>query len=305
MRSWARISPIAAAPAEAGAGPGAAAIGEILAHDRIWPLGNYGGQNLWLADGIRSLGGYHPAKLAQYEQIRKRLYSDRPAGQLAAWLAGRIVVFDRAFEPAQLTALQALGLDLDPAAIQAGPAVLYRNRAALPRARLLTEWQPVSALPDKDALGPFLDGIVAGEVDVRQTVYLAERPDPLPATTTGNLPAPRFLKDGVDEVILAVESPVPALLLLADMMAPGWQVAVDDVSRPLLTADLVLRAVALEAGAHTVRFYYDDPAVRKGLTLTMIGVILIVALLVVPIVLMVVTRARARPRTSGEQDADV
>ena len=39
----------------------------------------------------------------------------------------------------------------------------------------------------------------------------------------------------------------------------------------------------------TVRFHYHDPAVRKGLTLTVIGVILIMALLAIP---MVLTRLR-------------
>jgi hypothetical protein len=149
---------------------------------------------------------------------------------------------------------------------------------------MLTQWQPVSSLPEKDALGPFLDAVEAGELDLRQTVYLSETPVPAPGQATQDLPAPEFVVDGLDEVVLTVDNPVPALLLLADMMAPGWQVAVDGESRPLLTADLVLRAVALDAGHHTVRFSHQDPAVRKGLTLTVIGAILILFLLVGPLV---------------------
>ena len=49
----------------------AAVLAEAVGHGRVWPLGNLGGQNLWMADGIRSLGGYHPAKLAAYEQVRQ------------------------------------------------------------------------------------------------------------------------------------------------------------------------------------------------------------------------------------------
>jgi len=293
--------------AATGPGPGAAVITRAVGHNRIWPLGNLGGQNIWMADGIRSLGGYHPAKLAQYEAIRKRLYSERPAGEIAAWLAGSIVVFDQVFAPAQLQALQGMGSDLDPKIISAGPPAVYRNRAALPRARLLTQWQPVSALPEKDALGPFLDAIAAGQLDVRQTVYLSETPVPAPIGVPQELPAPEFVTGGLDEVVLKVDSPVPALLLLADMMAPGWQVEVDGTARPLLTADLVLRAVALEAGSHTVRFHHHDPALRKGLTLTVIGAILILLLLVSPLVLV-----RLRPAsptdistgTRGDQNPD-
>jgi len=234
-----------------------------------------------MADGVRSLGGYHPAKLAQFEQIRKRLYSKNPAGRLAAWLGGAVVVFDRPLTAEQLVDVAAWDLDLDPTPVVSGSPTIYRNRAALPRARLLTEWELVSSLPEKDALGPFLDGVSSGQIDLVSRVYLAETPDPLPQNTALPLPAPEYLVDGLDEVILRVETPVSALLLLSDMMAPGWQVSVDDVDKPLLTADLVLRAVALEAGVHTVRFHYHDSAVRRGLTLTVIGVILIIGLLII------------------------
>lgn len=285
-------------------GPQAAAIAAAVGHDRIWPLGNYGSQNLWLTDGIRSLGGYHPAKLARYEQIRKRLYSAQPAGRLANWLGAALVVFQQEFSPDQLTALKSLGLDLEPVPVTQGPPVVYRNRAALPRARLITAWQPVSSLPAGDALGPFLDGLSTGEIDVRDTVYLSVAPDPLPQTTDQPLPVPEFVTDGLDEVVLQVQSPVPALLLLADMMAPGWQVEVDGVPATLLTADLVLRAVAVPSGPRTVRFHYGDPAVQEGLTLTIIGLILVLLLLVVPLVW---SRLRpvAPPQTRGAGDSDV
>ncbi len=286
-----------------GPGPGAAAIAGAVGHDRIWPLGNLGGQNLWMADGIRSLGGYHPAKLAQYEQIRKRLYSENPAGKLAAWLAGRVVVFERALQANQFEVLQVWGIDLDPVPVQTGPPAVYRNRAAMPRARLMTQWQPVSSLPEKDALGPFLDGIASGKVDIQQTTYLSVTPDPLPRDGVEDLPLPEFVVDSLDEVVLQVECPVPALLLLADMMSPGWQVDVDGVAGTVLTADLVLRAVALEAGSHTVRFHYHDPAVREGLTLTVIGVILMLVLLVGPL-FWTSLRRQQQPETSGEQESD-
>jgi hypothetical protein len=57
------------------------------------------------------------------------------------------------------------------------------------------------------------------------------------------------------------------------MDAPGWRVHVDGDERPLLRADLALRAVALDAGSHEVRFSYHDPSVRTGLTLSMIGLV--------------------------------
>jgi hypothetical protein len=260
-------------------GPAAEVLARALGHERVWPLGPLGGQNTWMADGIRSLGGYHPAKLARYEPIRKRLFSEQPAGRLASWLGGSVVAFDGPFGEAEFRALAALGCDLAHEPVREGNPWLYRNRSALPRARMVTAWRLVDSLPEKDALEPFLDGIQAGDIDVIGTVFLEQAPAVVPVPAVSDLPAPVFVVDSMNEVVLETESPVPALLLLSDMMAPGWKVQVDGSDGILLEADLVLRAVALEAGRHTVRFHYSDPSVRSGLTLSVSGVILMALLL--------------------------
>jgi hypothetical protein len=158
-------------------------------------------------------------------------------------------------------------------------------------------WRPVSALPEKDALGPFLDAIQAGEVDVATTVTLDRKPSPEPAPTAEPLPPVEFVTDGLDEVVLRTAAPVPALLLLADMMAPGWQVEVDGEAAELLTADLVLRAVALEAGPHTVRFHYRDPSVRTGLLLSVAGLLVAAILILFPYL-----RRRTAPTPDGDHE---
>jgi len=261
-------------------GPAAGVLAEALGHDRVWPLGPWGGQNIWMGDGIRSLGGYHPAKLASYEPIRARLFSEQPAGRLASWLAGRVVVFGGPFGETEFAALASLGCDLKREPLHEGNPWFYVNQTAVPRARLVTTWRLVDSLPEKDALEPFLDGIQAGEIDVINTVFLDQQPVPTPATAAATGPEPIFVVDSLNEVVLKTESPVPALLLLSDLMAPGWRVEVDGRPGVLLEADLVLRAVALEAGSHTVRFHYQDPSVRAGLTLSASGVILMILLLV-------------------------
>lgn len=257
----------------AAAGTGAAVLSAAAGHDRIWPLGEHQQRNTWLTDGIRSLGGYHPAKLANYEAIRSRLYGDPPAGRLASWLGARLVVLDGELDPQQLPLLAQLGCDVEPAPILAGDVVAYRNRSALPRARLLSRWEPAPG-GGRAALGPFLDGIQAGRIDVKGTVRLDATPDPAPAPTEAPLPVPEFVTDGLDQVVLRTNAAVPAVLVLADMAAPGWSVEVDGRAAKLLTADLALRAVAVPAGSHTVTFRYRDASYRTGLTLTMFGAIL-------------------------------
>lgn len=260
-------------------GPAAADLAVLVGHDRVWPLGSLGGQNVWMADGIRSLGGYHPAKLARFEPIRQRLFSEQPACRVASWLGARVVAFEGPFGDPEFGALGALGCDLDRTPLHTGGPWFYANLSALPRARLVTDWRPVTSLPEGDALAPFLDGIQSGDIDVENTVYLEATPEPQPQTADQALPAPVFVSDGMNEVVLQTRSPVAALLLLADMMAPGWRVDVDGNPADLLEADLVLRAVALPAGEHTVRFHYRDSSVRAGLTLSVLGLLLVGGLL--------------------------
>lgn len=258
-------------------------VARQVGHERIFPLGAEAGRNTWMAAHVRSLGGYHPAKLAAYEQIRKRLYRERPAGRLANWLGGAIVAVDRTLAAEDQQALRFFGLETSAQALPGGPPYLYRNTAALPRARLVTQWKLTADLPEKDSLEPFLDALAAGEEPIAGMVRLDRAPDPLPQTTSQTIPTPVFVHDGLDEVVLRTEAPVPALLLLADMFAPGWSVEVDGQPKPLLRADLVLRAVAVGAGPHEVRFVYSDPSVRAGLWATLGGGLIALLLIVSPL----------------------
>lgn len=181
---------VAPSPVRGGAaGPGAATLAAAAGHDRIWPLGEDHNRNTWLADGLRSLGGYYPAKLANYEAIRKRLYGEQPAGRLASWLGARLIVFDGQLAPDQLPALAQLGCEVEPTPLSAGGVWAYRNRSALPRARLLASWQPAPAA-GPGVLGAFLDRIQAGQVDVAGTVRLDRAPEPAPWPPPSPCPCP-------------------------------------------------------------------------------------------------------------------
>ncbi len=263
--------------------PNAELLKAETGHDRVFPLGNEGGRNTWMAAGIRSLGGYHPAKLAAFETIRKRLYGQMPAGRVANWLSARVVSFERAFTPEELTLLRSLGLDLEAQPLTGSAPFLYRNSSYLPRARLVGRWVSTSGGEGGLTLETFLDGVGDGTIDPAAVVHVAglkaEESSPGAVAPVVALPAPTFVTDGLNEVVLHANAPSAAMLVLADMNAPGWQVFVDDEPQHLLTADFVLRAVLLQKGDHVVRFEYHDPGVRRGLIMTGTGLILTLGLI--------------------------
>ncbi|MBU1675717.1 YfhO family protein, partial [bacterium] len=251
-------------------------LAALLGHERAWPLGRDAGTNDGMIAGVRSLGGYHPAKLEAYEKIRNRLYDPaQPAGRIANWLAGSYLTFDRRLPDALFPRLQELGVDLDRTPIFAGSRVFYRNRSALPRARLVSAWAPVAG-----GLDDFLDGMQAGREPAGGRVLLDAAPDPMPVAASAPLPEVAYLADGMNGITLRVAPLSSAILVLADMWMPGWTVTVDDKPARLLRADHVLRAVALAAGEHTVNFAYGDPALKQGLTVAAAGFLLILSLLV-------------------------
>jgi len=269
------VRPYAPAGEDLGSGPDYEALAGLAGHERVWPLGALGGDNGFMVAGVRSLGGYHPAKPALYETVRALIYDPtRPAGHLVSWLGGAVVAAPSPLPGTILPALADLGVALDPDPLHAGGMILYRNASALPRARLTDAWRPAAGTPEE-----FLERLRRDGPPADGAVELDRRPDPLPQAGIEALPPVRYLEDGLDAVTLSVSTPRPALLVLADLNLPGWRVAVDGRPAELLRADHLLRAVALDAGDHEVRFAYRDPAVLVGFRLSLLGLILALVLL--------------------------
>jgi len=259
----------------------AGALQSAVGSGRLLPLGGDAASNAYMTVGVRSLGGYHPAKPAAAEAVRTRLFGGMPAGRIARWLAATAVTYPDRLPPEALDLLRQNGLDLDPAGVAAGGTMVYTLRDPLPRARLVDSWRPAPPSPGGDALASFLDDVQDGRHEPGSQVVLEREPRPQPQAGPQPLPTPEFVRDDLNEVVLRVDCPRPALLLLADLWAPGWRVAVDGEPAPLLRADLILRAVALDAGVHEIRFAYRDRALTRGLALTAIGMLGVLILLVV------------------------
>ncbi|MHB8078243.1 MAG: hypothetical protein ACYDIE_03180 [Candidatus Krumholzibacteriia bacterium] len=276
------------------------ALAQKVGHDRVWPLGSLVGSADFMVAGVRSLGGYHPAKLAAFEPIRERLFGrEEPAARLADWLAGRIVAVPGELPPQAQPWLRGLGADLVfPPLLSGDGMTLYENRSALPRARLYDRWVAAATLPGGGQLGEFLDRLQSGAWGPDRPVALDRAPEPAPTPAGAPLPAPVFEKDGLGEVILRTAAPVPTVLLLADLAAPGWSVTVDGRPAVALRGDLVLRAVAVPAGGHLVRWAYHDPWLRRGL-IGSAGGTLILLLLLVPWPAAAGRRARGAGAAAG------
>jgi len=82
---------------------------------------------------------------------------------------------------------------------------------------------------------------------------------------------------------IEVEADGPALLVVAENRAPGWQASVDGgPAQPTLACDVTWQAVPVPAGRHEVRLDYEPPAFRHGLWVSLAAAALLAAMLLLP-----------------------
>jgi hypothetical protein len=146
--------------------------------------------------------------------------------------------------------------------LHSGDVKVYERRAAMGRAWLVHGLRPVKddAAALRELADPGFDPrtavVIPGDAPARAPASAA--PDES-LTIAGYEP---------ERVVLRVDVKRPAFLVLADAAFPGWEVTLDGVPAPLLRANLMFRAVALEPGAHEIVFAYRPMSWRWGLIIS-------------------------------------
>ncbi|OGO30464.1 MAG: hypothetical protein A2Z16_02670 [Chloroflexi bacterium RBG_16_54_18] len=73
---------------------------------------------------------------------------------------------------------------------------------------------------------------------------------------------------------IEVDAAGPGLLVLSEVMYPGWRVQVDGSPATILKAAGLLRSVNLPAGSHNVVFYFRPVSLYVGASLSLAGLVL-------------------------------
>ena len=140
---------------------------------------------------------------------------------------------------------------------------LVRSEAVRPRAFVAPRWKWV-------APGAALETLVStGRGDDPGLVVLTGEGLPSPPERAELPLSPCSIASYVPEhVVVQCDSPEGGYATLLDENASGWTATVDGVPAPIATADLLLRAVAVERGRHRVEFTYRAPLLRTGVALS-------------------------------------
>ena len=223
---------------------------------RILPIEEFQ-SNRFATFGIASLGGYHAAKPQRVQELFNRRFNEN-----AYWMRLLNVRFIVAAERY---------LQVPPMlrVVHEGAGQVLEFGAALPRVTVLGKYR-VIAPPEA-----IFDSIAVGNID-SGTLTLLESD---PGLTLGPVEGARATIDSyrLNDVAVTVETPGPALVRLADLWYPDWVATVDGRPAAILRADYLLRAVAVPAGHHAIAFHYRSKAVRNGLILTIVSLVVVLA----------------------------
>jgi hypothetical protein len=134
-----------------------------------------------------------------------------------------------------------------------------------PTARLwVTAGQRPEFLPEPE----LLKCLAAENFDPAAVVYF---PEELRGQVTVTQAAParvNVLETRTHQWTLEVESPAPALVVIAQSFYPSWQARVDGQKTPLWRANHAFQALAVPAGKHRVEIHYVDRWFYAGLALS-------------------------------------
>ncbi|HEY2955781.1 MAG TPA: hypothetical protein VGK89_11085 [Candidatus Eisenbacteria bacterium] len=225
---------------------------------RILPLEEFQ-SNRFAGFGIASLGGYHAAKPRLIQDFFDAGLQDDP--RWIRLLNVRYIVTQKALE------------SLPPflKLVYQGSGVVYENLSVLPRATVVGSWRVAS--PAK----AILDSVRAGTHDAAELAWLEKDPG-IPSASVAGAVA-RIESYRLNDAVVEVDTPAPALLRLADLWYPDWSATVDGRRVEVLKADYLLRAVAVPQGRHRVAFRFESRALRNGLVLSLASLAAALALL--------------------------
>jgi hypothetical protein len=255
------------------------------------PFGALYQSNRFMVFGISSIGGYHAAKLAVYQEFFDAFRRGLSAGnfQVLDMLNVRYLVTGaEMFEHPRLqpawNGLNYLG----------EPRYVYENVGAFERAWLTGTYRVAD---EKETL----DLIAGGAVDLSREVILNKEPAIKPAPTQEAAADAVSVEElGFNKITIKTKSESPSILVLSEVYYPDWKVEVDGRPAELLRANFILRGVALESGEHEVIFRYDTSLIKKsayasGAMLGFVTLTLVVGLIIAP-------RGRGRGSTGSRTD---
>ena len=160
---------------------------------------------------------------------------------------------------------------------QKNGALVMRNLRAQPRAWLVGE---AEAVDGEEALHR-IRGESEHAFDPRRTALLEVAANELPTLAGGELlpeSSARIVEYQASRLVIETSAPMATVLVVSEMIYPGWEATVDGTSARIHATDYLLRGVVVPAGAHRVEMRYRATAARMGAIISVCTLLLLCGL---------------------------
>jgi hypothetical protein len=220
-------------------------------------------ENKFMISRIFSLGGYHAAKLKNYQDIIDVMFASFNSGVVP------VNILDMLNTKYILSSYQLFGDNsVFPLVFKDGGTFVYENPGALPRAALFESYQIVERERIPDLL-------LSRDFDPRAEIILEREPGIVPGSTAGS--SVEITDYRLNSIELEAHIENPCLLLLSEMDYPSWHATVDGEPVEILRADYCLRAIPLDPGSRRIEFAFKSGMLRMSLVISIVTFVIVLA----------------------------
>lgn len=136
-----------------------------------------------------------------------------------------------------------------------------------------------------------------GNLDLRSEIFLES--DPGIIKTEGEIGTAKIVNYKPNKIEISVDAKSDALLFLSEIYYQGWTASVDGKNVPILKANYAFRAIVVDEGKHSIKFWYDPWSFRLGVYIAIGGVI---GILIMILISRIVNRSRSSFFSQSEKD---
>ena len=224
--------------------------------------------NSYMMSGVFSMGGYHAAKLKNYQDVMDAMFGVFNSGGMplpvlnmlnARYFHSLFPIF-RENSPF-------------PLVFEGENSYVYENPYALPRVFMTGSCSVMTH-------GEVLTAVSRQDFDPASMTLLEKTPAVFPESNEGS--TAEIVSYGLNAIKIKAHVEKPCIMVLSEIDYPDWIATVGGEEREILTANYCLRALPLEPGDHDIVFEYRSSVIRKSLVLSVVSLIFAVAMAVIP-----------------------
>ncbi|MCK4538070.1 MAG: YfhO family protein [Candidatus Krumholzibacteria bacterium] len=216
--------------------------------------------NSYMISGVFSLGGYHAAKLKNYQDVMDVIFASFNRGRIPDKILNMLGA--KYFVSLQPLSWERFGYTKIH---EEEGNNIYLNPAALPRVFFVDR---IKVMTKDEAL----THLVSSTFDPSSEVLLQAIPEGTIDSAVGS--SAEITDYRLNSIKINANVDKSCIMVLSEIDYPDWTAEIDGEKVPVITADYCLRAIVVGPGEHEVVFRYESPLLKRSLIVSVISLLI-------------------------------